>query len=238
MLIYKRVERLSNSDDLILDLGAKGGSHLTETAGTVVAIDLEFSKSTDLSEVEYAYADGRQLPFEDDIYDFVVLNQVIEHVDDRAVLFKQVNRILKPGGTALFSFPNRFFPNKPHGLPRYLSALPKPLGLRLGRYILSDDDYDYYRDGLFPLSPIGARLGLKKYFDSTTYVTVSESMQSKEIYGSQFAPRLFVSLLPVLSFVTQFVVFQRLFEFIWGHVAYECVKKSSSTFSQGTSKRQ
>ena len=224
MLVYKRVERLSTPDDTILDVGAKGGSNLTGTEATVVAVDIEFSRSTNDSGVEYLYGDGRMLPFDDGVFDYVVLNQVIEHVDGRESLFREVKRVLKTGGAALFSFPNRLTFNKPHGLPRFLSLLPKPIGLRVGRLFLEETQYEYYRDALFPLSPVGARLELRKQFDSVRYVTVEESVASKEIYGHRRAPRLFVAALPFIALLTQFVVFRFLFELVWGYVSYECRK--------------
>jgi ubiquinone/menaquinone biosynthesis C-methylase UbiE len=104
VLVYERVERLSGPDDLILDLGAKGGSNVTETDATVIGIDLEFSKSTENSKTQYLYADGRELPFNDDIFDFVVVNQVIEHVDERKQLFREVRRVLKKQEFRCFRF--------------------------------------------------------------------------------------------------------------------------------------
>lgn len=224
MLIYKRVERLSDPDDIILDIGAKGGSNVTATEASVVAIDLEFSRSTTDSEIEYLYGDGRKLPFDDNEFDYVVLNQVIEHVNGRAPLFREVRRVLKKGGIALFSFPNRFTLNKPHGLPRLASVLPKPLGIRIYRLFLNNLQYDYYKNGLFPLSPIGARLALEQHFDSVLYITIDESVQSKEIYGERFAPRLFVACLPIISLATKIDILRWLFELGWGYVGYECQK--------------
>lgn len=224
MLIYKRVERLSSSDDRILDLGAKGDSYLSNLDAEVVGIDLEFSKSIDSDGVDYLYGDGRQMPFEDRVFDFVVLNQVIEHVDGRKSLFQEVNRVLKKDGTAFFSFPNRFSPNKPHGLPRYWSALPKLFGLRLGKVMLNKEQYKYYRKGLFPLSPIGARLALHKRFSDVRYITMEESIESKEIYGDGFAPQLFVSLLPYISITTKVPPLGFIFELVWSYVSYECHK--------------
>lgn len=209
---------------MILDIGAKGGSNVTETEATVVAIDLEFSRSTSDSEIEYLYGDGRELPFDDSVFDYVVLNQVIEHVNGRAALFREVRRVLKKGGSALLSFPNRLTFNKPHGLPRVMSFPPKPLGLRIARLFLNDSQYEYYKDGLFPLSPIGARLALQQHFDSVRYITIDESVRSKEIYGERFAPQLFVACLPIIALATKLDLLEWLFELVWGYVGYECRK--------------
>jgi 2-polyprenyl-3-methyl-5-hydroxy-6-metoxy-1,4-benzoquinol methylase len=44
---------------------------------------------------------------EDNAYDLVVSFQVIEHIKDDALFLREINRVLKPGGTALLTTPNR-----------------------------------------------------------------------------------------------------------------------------------
>lgn len=44
---------------------------------------------------------------EDNTYDCVVSFQVIEHIQSDALYLKEINRVLKPGGIALFTTPNR-----------------------------------------------------------------------------------------------------------------------------------
>jgi ubiquinone/menaquinone biosynthesis C-methylase UbiE len=44
---------------------------------------------------------------EDNTYDCVVSFQVIEHIKNDALYLKEINRVLKPGGIALFTTPNR-----------------------------------------------------------------------------------------------------------------------------------
>ncbi|HET9055149.1 MAG TPA: class I SAM-dependent methyltransferase [Cyclobacteriaceae bacterium] len=44
---------------------------------------------------------------EDNAYDCVVSFQVIEHIQNDALYLKEINRVLKPGGVALLTTPNR-----------------------------------------------------------------------------------------------------------------------------------
>ena len=44
---------------------------------------------------------------EDNAYDFVVSFQVIEHIQDDQLFLREIHRVLKPGGTALLTTPNR-----------------------------------------------------------------------------------------------------------------------------------
>lgn len=50
--------------------------------------------------------DGR-LPFGDEVFDLVVNNQVMEHVEDLDAVLSEIHRALKPGGTVLSLFPSR-----------------------------------------------------------------------------------------------------------------------------------
>ncbi|MEJ1241255.1 class I SAM-dependent methyltransferase [Chryseolinea sp. T2] len=43
----------------------------------------------------------------DNVYDVVLSFQVIEHIDDDLGYLKEIHRVLKPGGTALITTPNR-----------------------------------------------------------------------------------------------------------------------------------
>ena len=43
----------------------------------------------------------------DDTYDVVFSFQVIEHIEDDSLFLKEIHRVLKPGGTALLTTPNR-----------------------------------------------------------------------------------------------------------------------------------
>jgi 2-polyprenyl-3-methyl-5-hydroxy-6-metoxy-1,4-benzoquinol methylase len=43
----------------------------------------------------------------DNSYDFVISFQVIEHIEDDALFLSEIKRVLKPGGTALLTTPNR-----------------------------------------------------------------------------------------------------------------------------------
>ena len=93
----------------VLDLGAGSGgmSQLMQTAGyRVEACDLEpplfqypavACRRADLTE---------RLPYDDASFDGVVCVEVLEHIDGHERLFREVERVLKPGGVFLFTTPN------------------------------------------------------------------------------------------------------------------------------------
>lgn len=47
------------------------------------------------------------LPFSDAMFDSIVSFQVIEHIEDDVLFLKEIHRVLKPGGVALITTPNR-----------------------------------------------------------------------------------------------------------------------------------
>lgn len=226
MLIYKRLKRLANENDVILDVGTKNGKHVDSILGEVVGIDLEFKFPLNPEISSYMYADGRRLPFKTNSFDYVVINQVLEHVDNRGPLITEVARVLKPDGIALFSFPNRFSLNRPHGLPRWLSFVPKSIGERIASVLLTSEKSKYYTTSVFPLSPIGARQLLSTSFTQVDYITVDESIESPDVYGNSLAARLFVFCLPLIQRMAVLSPFIWLFEETWSYVGYECTNAS------------
>lgn len=50
-------------------------------------------------------ADICDLPFENNSYDFILCNHVLEHIPDDTLAMKELFRILKPGGTAILQIP-------------------------------------------------------------------------------------------------------------------------------------
>lgn len=69
-------------------------------------------------------ADALRLPVDDGTFDFVVLNHVYEHVENQAGLFRELHRVLAPGGEAYVSAGNRLAVLEPHYRLPFLSWLP------------------------------------------------------------------------------------------------------------------
>jgi SAM-dependent methyltransferase len=74
-----------------------------------------------------------EFPFEDNSFDVVYLNQVLEHVSDPLESTQEFHRILKPGGQLIMTFPNfgclqrRFHKQNWRGIeaPRHLNLFTK-----------------------------------------------------------------------------------------------------------------
>jgi SAM-dependent methyltransferase len=70
------------------------------------------------------------LDFPDEYFDFIFSNQVLEHVRDLEQVLEEIQRVLKPGGTALHLFPSEDVWREGHcGIP-FLHWFPKKSPLR------------------------------------------------------------------------------------------------------------
>jgi SAM-dependent methyltransferase len=89
--------------------------------------------------VTFVQADGRELPFEDDEFDVVHSNAVVEHVgprNDQARFIAELVRVAKRG---LITTPNRWFPLESHVRLPLVHWLPRPATLALLRPLGHED---------------------------------------------------------------------------------------------------
>ena len=103
----------------ILDLGSGRGDFLIEvTQKKADARGLEYNpiyieesrrkaKERGVA-VEVVQGVAENMPFENCFFDFINICEVIEHVEEPEKLLAEVRRLLKPGGLAYLSVPNRF----------------------------------------------------------------------------------------------------------------------------------
>ena len=67
--------------------------------------NLEYT-TTDLnSPIADVKADICNLPFSEDVFDYIICNHVLEHIPDDTKAMQELYRILKPGGTAILQVP-------------------------------------------------------------------------------------------------------------------------------------
>ncbi len=65
------------------------------------------------------------IPFDNNYFDFVINNQVMEHVEDMDVVLSEINRVLKPGGVVLSLFPDKGVWREGHSGVPFLHWFPK-----------------------------------------------------------------------------------------------------------------
>jgi SAM-dependent methyltransferase len=109
---YGRINAFLQPGFVVVDLGAGRGAWYTDgdssyhrslrllkgRVSRVIGIDVDEAVLSNQSTDENLLADGRTLPLPDASVDVVIADYVLEHVDEPAVLEREVFRILKPGG--------------------------------------------------------------------------------------------------------------------------------------------
>jgi SAM-dependent methyltransferase len=110
LLLEALLARAGVETGRMLDVGCGTGGILRSLAhrGDVVGIDyaeigLRFCRTKGLRDVLRASA--LALPFRDGVFDLCVLMDILEHVDEEALLLSEVRRVLRPGGVAILSVP-------------------------------------------------------------------------------------------------------------------------------------
>jgi SAM-dependent methyltransferase len=77
--------------------------------------------------------DTQNLAMDSASWDYVMLNEVLEHVPDDRAAIREAHRILRPGGIAFIFSPNRWYPFETHGvisrrsnrlLPHWIPFIP------------------------------------------------------------------------------------------------------------------
>ena len=98
----------------ILDAGCSPGNLVSRllSFGEVIGADasvhaLEFCKSQHAIPVKQI--DGKELPFEDESFDFVFALEVVEHIEDDLYALQEIYRILKPNGYFILTVPAFMF---------------------------------------------------------------------------------------------------------------------------------
>lgn len=102
-----------NQEAKILDCGCNDGSFTLEVAkkiGTDNTYGIEISDAASLARangIKTQSADlNSSLPFEDNFFDVVVANQLMEHLSNTDGFAQEIKRVLKPGGYAIISTNN------------------------------------------------------------------------------------------------------------------------------------
>jgi SAM-dependent methyltransferase len=99
--------------EVVLDLGSGGGIDVFRASkqvgpnGTVIGVDStpemifkarELAEKYDYVNVEFRLGEIEHLPIESDSIDLVISNCVLNLVPDKEVAFKEIYRVIKPGG--------------------------------------------------------------------------------------------------------------------------------------------
>ena len=120
--MYQHIESVLDGPLTGKILGISG----IEKIGHLIRID-----QAEIIRADYPDVDMQRMPYDDDFYDVVVSDQVIEHLADPARAVSECHRVLRPGGVAIISScflnplhpcPNDYWRFSPEGMQHLFTA--------------------------------------------------------------------------------------------------------------------
>ncbi|AQA16848.1 hypothetical protein BST95_19360 (plasmid) [Halioglobus japonicus] len=140
------------TDLTLLDVGSSSGiidNLLADYFGTVFGVDIDEPAMAHAREtfakpnLHFAAGDAMALEQDDASVDVVVCSHVYEHVPDASQMFREIYRVLKPGGFCYFSGNNRLMYMEPHHKLPLLSVIPRPMA---HYYLRAAGKGDFYHE--------------------------------------------------------------------------------------------
>ena len=169
----------------ILDLGCGRGGVVERlgTTGQWIGCDPDWHSLKEHRVVGLwrSQAFSERLPFADGTFDIVIASWVLEHLPQPVKTWREITRVLRPGGRFFFLTPNRH-----HLIPRLgawlaqLRKLQAPLVTAIYRRAAADTFPVYYRANAFEaLERLGVETGLRlvqmEWVDDPSYFGWTES---------------------------------------------------------------
>ncbi len=181
-----------NKESVILDLGCGDGNlvhQYREQGMQAFGCDFRFKDGPFVEDqkskgiLKVIDPQTYQLPFEDNSIDFLVSDQVFEHVKDYPSTLNEIKRVLKPGGTSLHFFPSRYVVFEPHVHVPFASVIQKKgwlkmwasLGIKteaqkgLGAAEIAERNYQYLTSQTHYLSKAQITKHCKTYFNNVRF---------------------------------------------------------------------
>lgn len=126
-IFEKKVEELLTHDSTLLDAGCGRGAPVLKgfvgRASRLIGVELVEFTENGASGVEYINADLSNIPLPDASVDLIMSRSVFEHLVDPEAVYRELARLLKPGGRIVFLTANlwdyatiiaRLVPNRYH----------------------------------------------------------------------------------------------------------------------------
>jgi ubiquinone/menaquinone biosynthesis C-methylase UbiE len=109
-LFRECILRFVGPDSQVLDIGAGAGivseMNFKDVAKRVAGVDPD-ERVVDNPYLHDAHiGTGEKLPFDDETFDVAFADNVMEHLENPQKVFREINRVLKPGGVFLGKTPN------------------------------------------------------------------------------------------------------------------------------------
>lgn len=204
--IVKTLEHFLGKDKVkkskLLDVGSSTGiidSIIAQGFDEVWGIDIDkvgvdfARKEFKRKNLHFEVGSALALRFHDNSFDVVICTHVYEHVNDPKKLFKEIYRVLKPGGVCYLAAINAFWPIEPHYNLIFLSWLPKNIA---NIYVkIFGKAEKYWENPMFR----NQLINLVKKFKIYDYTGKILSEPKKFGYQNKSIPKIFSSFLRFLT---------------------------------------
>jgi len=189
----------------ILDIGCGTGeiiSYFNKNNNDIYAVDVRNRINKKLKIKNFTIVDSELLPFDDNFFDVIISNHVIEHILEQDTHMQEIRRCLKENGICYYATPNKFFPIEPHyNIPlihyfgnNFFNKIVKLMGK--------------YEEDLFLLNYIEMKASFKKNAFHFTEFT-SKILKDPETYylGEKYFKFIPLYLLEFLQYITPTNIF-------------------------------
>lgn len=112
-LLFDFIKPYLNKDNKILDIGCAMGGFLRflkeKNYNQLYGIDFSSVYANEAQKnkgLEIKRGTAEEIPFDDNLFDFLIADQVVEHLFDPNMIFIEARRVLKKGGYFCISVPN------------------------------------------------------------------------------------------------------------------------------------
>lgn len=113
----------SSSNLTLLDMGCGDGrlapfyQAITNAATYGIELSPEAVKNAQIlfPGINYVHGDATQTPYSENLFDIIVCQEVLEHIQHQQLLIKEASRILKNGGHLILTTPNKFYFDRRNG---------------------------------------------------------------------------------------------------------------------------
>lgn len=154
----------------VLDIGCGNGliaHHFVTINNHVTAVDVVDQRDLNYAKnYEFVKISDEYLPFEDNSFDIVISNHVVEHVSDYIKHVTEIARVLKPNGMCYFATPNRYFPFEVHYRLPFLHWLPQKMFIGILKLT------NKYKYPVRLLGYFGLKKAFKPFFSVTEYTHI------------------------------------------------------------------
>jgi len=112
-MLRARVLEMLTPEAVLLDLGAGAGIihqlNFRGLAGRTCGVDLDPRVMTENRYLDEAFqGSAESIPYPDETFDLVLANNVMEHIENPHRVYREICRVLKPGGRFIFKTPNKW----------------------------------------------------------------------------------------------------------------------------------